>query len=62
MNGASQLEVAEVLGHRTLQMVRRYAQLSESHVNNLMEELNEKFFLGQSLTLASAATIILADA
>ncbi len=53
---------SEVLGHRSLQKVHRYARFSESHVDNLMEVLNEKFFLGQSLTLASAATIILADA
>ena len=44
MNGASQVEIAEVLGHRTLQMVRRYAHLSESHVKGLVEKLDEKFF------------------
>lgn len=44
MNGASQLEIAEVLGHRTLQMVRRYAHLSESHVKGLVTELNERLF------------------
>ena len=44
MNGASQVEIAEVLGHRTLQMVRRYAHLSESHVKSLVERVNEKMF------------------
>lgn len=44
MNGASQLEIAEVLGHRTLQMVKRYAHLSESHVKSLMEDVNKKMF------------------
>lgn len=44
MNGASQLEIAEVLGHRTLQMVRRYAHLSESHVKGLVEQLDEAIF------------------
>lgn len=44
MNGASQLEIAEVLGHRTLQMVRRYAHLSESHVKGLVEQLDETIF------------------
>ena len=44
MSGASQLEIAEVLGHRTLQMVRRYAHLSESHVKGLVTELNDKLF------------------
>jgi integrase len=42
MNGASQLEIAEVLGHRTLQMVRRYAHLSQSHVKDLVERVNQR--------------------
>ena len=41
MKGASLVEIAEVLGHRTLQMVRRYAHLSESHVKGLVESLGE---------------------
>ncbi len=44
MNGASQLAIAEVPDGHTLQMVRGYAHFSESHANNLMENLNEKFF------------------
>ena len=31
MNGASLMEIAEVLGHKTLSMVKRYAHLSEAH-------------------------------
>jgi len=31
MNGATLAEVAEVLGHKTLAMVKRYAYLSEAH-------------------------------
>jgi integrase len=31
MQGASVLEIADVLGHRTLQMVQRYAHLTASH-------------------------------
>lgn len=42
MNGASLVEIAEVLGHRTLQMVRRYAHLSESHVKELVQAVNDK--------------------
>jgi integrase len=42
MNGASPLEIAEVLGHRTLQMVRRYSHLSESHVTDLVERVSAK--------------------
>lgn len=44
MNGASLVEIAEVLGHRTLQMVRRYSHLSESHVKGLVERLGEDLF------------------
>lgn len=44
MHGANQVEIAEVLGHRTLQMVRRYAHLSEDHLKDLMEDVNEKLF------------------
>lgn len=42
MNGANLIEIAEVLGHRTLQMVRRYAHLSESHVRDLVQSVNDK--------------------
>ena len=44
MSGASQLEIAEVLGHRTLQMVKRYSHLSESHVKGLISRLDESIF------------------
>jgi integrase len=44
MSGASQLEIAEVLGHRTLQMVKRYSHLSESHVKGLITRLDESIF------------------
>lgn len=46
MNGASLMEVAEILGHKTLQMVKRYAHLSEPHVSSVVERMNEKI-LGQ---------------
>ncbi len=48
MSGASQLEIAEVLGHRTLQMVKRYAHLSESHVRGLVEGLDKSIFHKQT--------------
>ncbi len=34
MNGASLLEIQQVLGHRTTAMVSRYAHLTESHVES----------------------------
>jgi site-specific recombinase XerD len=33
MNGASLAEIAEVLGHKTLAMVKRYAHLSHAHTS-----------------------------
>lgn len=44
MTGASLAEVAEVLGHKTLAMVKRYAHLSESHTSNVVSRMNEKIF------------------
>jgi integrase len=44
MNGASLAEIAEVLGHKTLQMVRRYAHLSQAHTAKVVERMNQKIF------------------
>lgn len=47
MNGASLAEIAEVLGHKTLQMVKRYAHLSEAHTAGVVASMNEKIFGGK---------------
>ncbi len=44
MNGASLAEIAEVLGHKTLEMVKRYAHLSEGHTASVVESMNSKIF------------------
>ena len=44
MNGASLAEIAEVLGHKTLQMVKRYAHFSEGHTARVVESMNQKIF------------------
>ena len=44
MNGASLAEIAEVLGHKTLQMVKRYAHLSEAHTSGVVASMNERIF------------------
>jgi len=49
MNGASLAEIAEVLGHKTLSMVKRYAHLSDGHVSSVVTSMNEKIF-GNSVT------------
>ena len=46
MNGASVAEIAEVLGHKTLQMVKRYAHLSEAHTTGVVERMNRAVFGG----------------
>jgi integrase len=44
MDGASVLEIAEVLGHKTLDMVKRYSHLAESHTASVVEKMNRKIF------------------
>lgn len=44
MSGASLAEIAEILGHKTLQMVKRYAHLSEAHTSKVVARMNAKIF------------------
>lgn len=44
MNGASLAEIAEVLGHKSFTMVKRYAHLSHAHVSNVVASMNSKIF------------------
>lgn len=44
MSGATTAEIAAVLGHRTLQMVKRYAHLSDQHVGTVIERMTRKYF------------------
>ncbi len=44
MNGATLAEIAEVLGHKTLQMVKRYAHLTEQHTSKVVERMNKQRF------------------
>ena len=46
MNGASMSDIAEILGHKTLSMVKRYAHLSDGHVSNVVASMNAKIFGG----------------
>lgn len=41
MNGASIQEIKEVLGHKNIQMTMRYAHLSDSHVSNVVQKMND---------------------
>lgn len=44
MNGATLLEIAAILGHKTLAMVKRYAHLSEDHTRAVVAKMNQKIF------------------
>jgi integrase len=47
MNGATLAEIAEVLGHKTLQMVKRYSHLSEAHTAGVVARMNARVFGGE---------------
>lgn len=44
MNQASLAEIAEILGHKSLQMVKRYAHLSEAHTSKVVARMNDAIF------------------
>ena len=41
MEGATGPEIAEVLGHKDLQMVKRYAHLSKAHITGVRSRMNQ---------------------
>lgn len=44
MSGATSAEIAAVLGHKTLQMVKRYTHLSDVHTGAVVERMTQRFF------------------
>lgn len=44
MNGATLVEISEILGHRTMQMVKRYSHLTQKHTVEVLERMNEQQF------------------
>lgn len=44
MNDATLAEISEVLGHKTLAMVKRYAHISEQHTVSIIEKMNATIF------------------
>ncbi len=44
MNGATLAEISDVLGHKTLQMVKRYAHFSEIHTSKVVAKMNKQIF------------------
>lgn len=43
MNNATELQIAEILGHKTLAMVKRYSHLSDAHNTQVLESMSKKF-------------------
>ncbi len=41
MSGASLLDIASILGHRTMHMVKRYSHLTKSHERSVIERMNQ---------------------
>mgnify|MGYP000929368522 CR=1 FL=1 len=44
MGGASLLDIAAILGHKTLSMVKRYSHLSDSHIKGVVGAMNDRIF------------------
>jgi len=43
MSGASLMDIAAILGHKTLAMVKRYSHLSAQHTTAAVDRMAEKF-------------------
>lgn len=46
MSGATLAELAEAMGHKTLQMVFRYAHLCPKHQATVVDRMAQKFLTG----------------
>ena len=46
MNSATLPEIAAVLGHKTYEMVKRYAHLTEQHTAGVLERMTSRIFAG----------------
>ena len=42
MSGATLAEIADVLGHKTLMMVKRYSHLTEAHTRGVLERMTSR--------------------
>ncbi len=47
MSGATLAEIAEILGHKTLAMVKRYSHFSTDHVSGVISKLDDRMFGGE---------------
>lgn len=47
MDGASLIDIAQILGHKTLEMTKRYSHLSDAHTKKVVASMNSKIFSNQ---------------
>lgn len=47
MEGATAPEIAEILGHKSLQMVKRYSHFTKAHITKVMTRMNESRLEGK---------------
>ena len=47
MSGASLTELADILGHKSLSMVKRYSHLTDSHRHKVVDRMNTHFLTGE---------------
>jgi len=50
MSGSTPQEIAEVLGHRTLQMVKRYSHLADGHSRGALDRMAKEFCVEMEAT------------
>ena len=47
MEGATAPEIAEILGHKSLQMVKRYSHFTKAHITKVLTRMNESRLAGK---------------
>ncbi len=57
MEGATAPEIAEILGHKSLQMVKRYSHFNKAHITKLMTRMSQSRLGGSPDAVAGEATI-----
>jgi integrase len=61
MDGATAPEIAEILGHKSLQMVKRYSHFNKAHIAKVMARMNQSR-LGGSTDVVAQKSVSNADA
>lgn len=54
MDGATAPEIAEILGHKSLQMVKRYSHFNKAHLAKVMARMHESRLSEKATTILSA--------